>query len=101
MKFDFSHVNQEYLILARDIAERDPELAATLLGIPAGLARLLAELTPHELTHLSLIKPPLLVPRKETWWWSRLFTAIREDRLDELATIVEHASLIAVGKDAL
>lgn len=99
MKFDFSHVNLEYLIQARDLAERDAELAATLLGIPVEMARLLADLTPQELTYVAIIKPPLLIPRQETWWWSRLFTAIREGRMEELAAIVEHASLITVGED--
>jgi hypothetical protein len=101
MKFDFSHVNLEYLIRARDLAERDCELAATLLGIPIEMARLLAELTPQELTYISLIKPPLLTPRQATWWWSRLFTAIRAGRMEELAAIVEHASLITVGEEPL
>lgn len=98
MNLDFSHVNLEYLIQARDLAERDPERAATLLGIPNDLAQLLGELTPHDLAHVSHIKLPLLIPRQEPWWWSRLFTAIRGGRTEEVEVIIEHASLITVNR---
>ena len=96
MNFDFSEVNLAYLIQARDLAKRDPELVATMLGMPDDMARLLAGLTPKEVAHISLIKQPLLVPRQEAWWWSRLFTAVREGRTEEIEAIMEHAPLITV-----
>ena len=96
MNFDFSEVNLAYLIQARDLAKRDPELVATMLGMPDDMARLLAGLTPKEVAHVSLIKQPLLVPRQEAWWWSRLFMAVREGRTEEIEAIMEHAPLITV-----
>ena len=96
MNFDFSEVNLAYLIQARDLAKRDPELVATMLGMPNDMARLLAGLTPKEIAHVSLIKQPLLIPRQEAWWWSRLFTAVREGRAEEIEAIMEHAPLITV-----
>ncbi len=48
------------------------------------------------LAHVSLIKQPLLLPRQEAWWWSRLFTAVREGRAEEIEAIMEHAPLITV-----
>ena len=96
MNFDFSEVNLAYLIQARDLAKRDPELVATMLGMPDDMARLLAGLTAKEIAHVSLIKQPLLIPRQEAWWWSRLFTAVREGRTEEIEAIMEHAPLITV-----
>lgn len=96
MNFDFSQVNLQYLIQARDLAQQDPDLIASLLGIPTDMAHLMATLTPKQLAHVSLIKPPLLIPRQETWWWSRLFTAVREGRVEEIEAIMEHVTLITV-----
>ncbi len=36
------------------------------------------------------------MPRQEAWWWSRLFTALRDGRPEEIEAIVEHASLLVV-----
>lgn len=97
MKMDFSRVNLEYLIQARDLVREDPEVFAVLLGMSRKLADLLAEATPQELTRVTEIKPPLLVPRQEPWWWQRLFKALREGRPGELDAIVEHASLMSAS----
>ncbi len=96
MTYDFSQINLQYLIHTRDLARRDPQLAATLTGLADDLARMLAELTPYQLAQVTQIKLPLLLPRQETWWWSRLFVAMREGRAEEIATIMEHAALITV-----
>ena len=96
MKCDFSQVNLQYLIQARDLATRDPELVAMLLGLPGDIARLLSEVTPQALTQVAQFKPPLLIPRQEPWWWSRLLTALREGRKEEINAILEHAPLITV-----
>lgn len=96
MNFDFSEVNLEYLIQARDLAMRDPELVATMLGMKTDLVQLLAELKPADLSRISLIKQPLLVPREQSWWWSRLLTAIRQGRIDEIKAVIDHLPLITV-----
>ena len=96
MKMDFSHMNLEYLIQARDLSKQDPALAAVLLDIPDEMACMLPDLSAQELTQIIQIKPPLLIPRQEAWWWSRLFTALRDGRPEEIETIVEQASLLVV-----
>jgi hypothetical protein len=96
MTYDFSCVNLQYLMQARDLAIRDPELGATLLGISVDMAQLLAELTSRDLAHVARMKPPLLIPRQESWWWSRLLTAVREGRTEEIDAIMDHAPLITV-----
>ena len=96
MKMDFSQVNLEYLIQARDLARQDPTLAAVLLDISDEMACMLPELSPHQLTQVLQIKPPLLMPRQEAWWWSRLFTALRDGCPEEIEAIAEHASLLVV-----
>ena len=96
MKMDFSQVNLQYLIQARDLAKQDPQRAAVLLGIPDEMAGLLPDLSPQQLTQIIAIKPPLLIPRQEAWWWSRLFAALRDGRPDEIEAVIEHAALITV-----
>ena len=96
MPYDFSQINLQYLIHARDLTRQDPQLAATLTGLADDLAHMLAELTPYQLSQVSQIKLPLLIPRQEAWWWSRLFAAVREGRAEEIATVMEHAALITV-----
>ena len=94
MNIDFSSVNLQYLIQRRDLTKQDPQLAAVLLGIPDEMACMLPELFPHQLTQIIHIKPPLLIPRQEAWWWSRLFTALGDGRPDEIESVIKHASLI-------
>ena len=94
MKMDFSRLNLAYLINARDLARQDPDLVAALLDVPSNIARLLADVTPDELSQIAHIKTPLLVLRREFWWWQRLFNALRDGRPDELQAIIEHAGLI-------
>ena len=94
MKMDFSQVNLQYLIQARDLAKQDPQMAAVLLGIPDEIACMLSELSAQELTQIIQIKAPLLIPRQGAWWWSRLLTALRDRRPDEIEAVIEHASLI-------
>lgn len=94
MEMDFSRLNLEYLIQARDLARQDPEMSSIVLGMSRDLARLLAESTPQELAQVTEIKPPLFVPRPEAWWWQRFFMAVHECRTDELNVIMEHVSLM-------
>ena len=94
MEMDFSRINLEYLIQARDLARQDPEMSSIVLGMSLELARLLAESTPQELAQVAEIKPPLFVPRQEAWWWQRFFMAMHECRTDELKAILEHVSLM-------
>ena len=94
MEMDFSRLNLEYLIQARDLARQGPEMSSVLMGMPRDLVALLAESTPRELAQVARIKAPLFVPRQEAWWWQRFFVAVRECRSDELEAIMEHASLL-------
>lgn len=96
MEMDFSRINLEYLIHARDLARQGPEMSAAVLGMSRELIDLLGKTTPQELAQVAEIKLPLLVPRQEAWWWQRFLIAVRERREDELSAIVEHASLMIV-----
>lgn len=93
LKFDFSRVNLQYLIQFRDIARRNPALAATVLGLPQELASMLAEASLEELVGVNQIKAPLFVPRSEPWWWSRLLLALKDAQQEEVAMVVEHVNL--------
>ncbi|MCC6206580.1 MAG: flagellar transcriptional regulator FlhD [Gammaproteobacteria bacterium] len=97
MTYDFSQINLQYLILTRDLARKDPVLVAKLLSVPEDMMHLLASLSPTDLAHIANIKVPLLIPHQDTWWWSRLFTAIRGGRKEEILAIIDHAVLIMPG----
>lgn len=97
MNMDFSHLNVEYLVQARDLARADPRLTASILYMPNELAQSLAALTPAGLAQLTQIKMPLLVPRPETWWWSRLFQAIQDGDEAEVRAIMDHAGLFVIS----
>jgi hypothetical protein len=94
LDFDFSDINLQYLIRTRDLASQEPVVVATLQGISVELAQQLTQITPEQLSHISRIKPPLLIPRQEAWWWQRLFNAIASGQPGEIDAIVEHAFLI-------
>ena len=94
MECDFSRLNLQYLIHARDLARQDPERCAVLLGISQKLANLLSEVTPESLAQFVDIKPPLFAPRQGSWWWSRLFKAMHEGQPSEINVVLEHLSLV-------
>ena len=94
MTIDFSNLNLQYLIRARDIAKKRPELAAAILGLPLELVNLLASLTAEGLTKLSRIKAPLLTLRGDAGWWARLLNALKDQRDDEIDAVLDHASLV-------
>ncbi len=94
---DFSHVNLEYLIQARDLARQNPRASALLLDIPETLACRLAGVTPAGLAQITEFKPPLVSPRLEEWWWERLLLALTEGAPGELQVILEHAGMLADG----
>lgn len=98
MKCDFSELNLQYLIQARDIAKEDPEHAAVILGINKRIAKELATLSPAALSMVSKIKVPLIGPNQPTWWWERLLRALDDERSDEVQAIMEHANLLAITK---
>jgi hypothetical protein len=91
---DFSRVNLQYLICARDLARSYPERAAVLLGATDPLVRLLAELDSAALVAVTEVKAPLLMLRQEFWWWNRLFMALRTGRPDELRAVLDQVGLI-------
>ena len=90
---DYSQVNLQYLIQVRDLTQQDPQLAAVLLGLSDEMACLLPDVTPQQLTPIIQIQSPLLSPRQEAWWWTRLFMALRDERPDEIADVLEDAGL--------
>ena len=93
MNMDFSQMNLQYLIQARDLTQQDPQLAAVLLGLSDEMACLLPDVTPHQIGQIIQIQSPLLIPRQEAWWWSRLLMALRDGRPDEIADVLEDAGL--------
>jgi hypothetical protein len=95
---DFSRVNLQHLISARDLARVDPERATVLLGVPEDLVRRLAELDASVLVAVTEVRVPLLVLRQEPWWWHRLFTALQAGRPDEIRAVLEQAGLMVAGE---
>ena len=95
---DFSRVNLQYLICARDLARVDPERTTVLLGVPDDLVQLLAELDAAVLGAVTEVRVPLLVLRQEPWWWHRLFTALQAGRADELHAVLEQAGLMVASE---
>ena len=93
VKIDFSNVNLEYLIHARDIAREDPEVAATLLGTSLELAKLLAQAPMKYLTKISQIKVPLMAARGDVTWWSRLFNAFLDENEEEAGMVLQAVNL--------
>ncbi|MCP4283835.1 MAG: hypothetical protein GY792_05220 [Gammaproteobacteria bacterium] len=96
MEIDFSSLNLQYLIQAREIAKKSPELAVAILGLPVELVNLLASLTAEGLSMVTRIKVPLLTLRCDSTWWSRLFTALKEQRSGEVDVVLELACLAVV-----
>ncbi len=99
MLIDFSDLNLQYLVMARDLVRRHPELGAALLGVPDELVRLLADLSPKALSHVTCIRPPLLAPRNDFVWWSRLLRALHEGHRAEIEAVLEHASLMMASQE--
>jgi hypothetical protein len=93
---DFSHVNLEYLICARDLARSYPDRAALLLGATPDLVRLLAEVDPATLVAMTANRAPLLVLRREPWWLQRLFTAFRAGRTEEVWAVLDQEGLMVL-----
>jgi hypothetical protein len=93
MDWDFSKVNLEYLIRARDLTRSNPRAGPVLLGISDELGQLLSEISPRELALITQFKPPLIVPRHAAWWWRRLLNALQDGNPEELRVILDHAGL--------
>lgn len=94
---DFSSINYQYLLKARDVARRDPDLVVALLGIPKELVEPLAQTSASGLTALMQINEPLLMLREESWWWERFFTAINDGRPEEIEAVIEHAFFVTTS----
>ena len=94
MNWDFAHLNLEYLIQARDLAIEDQGRAGAILGIPDAMAGILPDLTPQLLADITRINHPLVIPRQDVWWWSRLLVALQGGHPAEIETVMALASLI-------
>ena len=99
MNCDFSKLNIEYLIQARDIAMADQQRAGAMLGIPDEMVRILPKLTPHLLATFTRIKHPLITPRQCDWWWSRLLIALQDGQTAEIEAVLDQAALILIAAD--
>jgi hypothetical protein len=99
MDMDFSHVNLEYLLHARDLAREDPVWTAIVLEMPSLLAASLADTNPRDVMRLAKMKPPLLVPRHGLWWWSRILHAVHDGQLAEIEVVMDHAGLDGMPLD--
>jgi len=95
---DFSRVNLQYLICARDLARADPKRTTVLLGVPDDLVQLLAELDAAVLGAVTEVRAPLLILRQEPWWWHRLFTALQAGRPDEIRAVLEQVGLMVASE---
>ncbi|MGH8557796.1 MAG: flagellar transcriptional regulator FlhD [Methylococcales bacterium] len=98
MEIDFSQVNLQYLIQARDLAKVDREQAAVILGVDATLTELFAQVTPAELVHINRIRVPLIKPHEQFWWWSRFVQTIKSGEPAKIEVLLEHANLIAIKR---
>ena len=94
---DFSSINYQFLLKARDLAKQDPDLVVPLLGIPKELAKPLATVSATSLTPIIQVKEPLLMLRAETWWWERLLKALNSGNQEEIEAILEHACFVATS----
>ena len=99
MNVDFSGLNLQYLIQARDLARQDPLLASVLLGIPSAMAGMVGNLSPQTLAQITQIKVPLITPQQETAWWLRLLTALKDEDRKEIEAIMAQAPLIVGASD--
>ena len=97
MDWDFSHLNLEYLVQARDLARSDRQRACAVLGVPETMVGILADLTPQLLAKLTRIDRPLVIPRQNAWWWSRLLVVLLDGQPAEIENVVAHT---AVTRDA-
>ncbi|MDZ7751458.1 MAG: hypothetical protein U5S82_07320 [Gammaproteobacteria bacterium] len=95
MNTDFSKLNLQYLIQARDLAHQAPQCAGALMGVPIQWVEQIGALKPDDLARSIDIRIPLLVPRRESWWWTRLFQALQSGRTAEVDAVLAHAGLLA------
>lgn len=95
MNTDFSKLNLQYLIQARDLAHQAPQCAGALMEVPMQWVEQIATLKPDDLARSIDIRLPLLVPRCEPWWWARLFKALKAGRTAEVDAVLAHAGLLA------
>ena len=58
------------------------------------MAGILADLTPQLLARLTRIDHPLVTPRPDVWWWSRLLVALQDGQSMEIEHVMAHAAVI-------
>ncbi len=91
---NFSHINLQYFILARDLIKQDPELASILLGVSDEMGDVLTLVTPNTLGQIAKIQSPLLRLRHDPWWWMRLLKALEDGQQSEIDVVLDHAGFI-------
>lgn len=96
MTIDFSDVNLQYLIQARDLSKEDPELAAVLMGVEPGFTELFARVTPAQLAPFGRVRVPLIKPHQQLWWWSRFAHALKSGESGAMDALLEQANLMVI-----
>lgn len=94
---DFTRINLEYFLAARDLYRENPHSAIALLGASRDFLASLEGFTPGQLANLRLVKVPLLAPRFEPHWWQRMARALQDDQRDEIEALSEQAGYYLVG----
>lgn len=94
---DFSRINLEYFLVARDLYRENPHSAIALLGSPKCLLESLNGFGPRELANLRFVKVPLVMPRFDPHWWQRLERALHDGGQAEIEAISEQAGYYLLG----
>lgn len=101
MNVEFSALNLQYLMQARDLVRQDSNLAGVLLGIPSEMVGMLGDLSPQILMQIAQIQIPLITLQPDFRWWSRLLTALKEEDRKEIEALIAQAPLIVGASDVV
>ena len=94
MSSDFSEINLQYLLQARDLARQNAGLAGAVLGLPGETVELLGGLTPKTLAAIARVQAPLITLLPDRQWWSCLLTALKENDPKEIEVLIAQAPVI-------
>lgn len=97
MDVNFSELNMEYFIAARDFANENITVASIMLGTPPELTQCLATLTPRQLANIGYVNTPLIIPRDEKTWWPRFLRALKDGNRAEVETLAEQTNYYFAG----
>lgn len=98
MDVNFSELNMEYFIAARDFANENITVASILLGTSPDLMQSIATLTPRQLANMKHVNTPLIIPRDEKTWWPRFLQALKDGNRAEVKTLAEQTGYYFSGQ---